>query len=305
MGLKPGMSSHTNNWRGTWAVITGASSGIGAEFARQLGRLGVNLVLAARRRARLEKLQEELTHQCGIHIVSVRVDLSTEDGAQRLYEQACANDRNICLLINNAGSGVYGPFAERKLENHLAALDLNTKALTALSHRFAGHMITHGQPSYITHVSSVAAYTAVPHYAVYAGTKAYIRYFSEALRVELRPHNIHVTCVCPGATSTEFHVQAQQQLTSFGQQSLMRSEKVVQHALRAMQRKRGVAIPGLHNKLACWLPRFVPERFTAQLALLVMQRAVTPQPSAAIVHDGSTTTDSASSSVSSSCLHHN
>lgn len=277
MGLRVRRFAPLVNWRGSWAVVTGASSGIGAEFAQQLGADGVNLVLAARRRSRLEQLRDELSDQYGIRVVPVEVDLNDEAGVEQLYQEACSSDRCICVLINNAGAGVYGPFVEREREAYLGALNLNIKALTALSHRFAAHMLAHRQPSYITHVSSVAAYTAVPYYAVYAGTKAYVRYFSEALRVELAQRNIHVTCVCPGATATEFHIQARQDIKPFGQRSMMGCEAVVRHALRAMHRKRGIAIPGIHNKLACWLPRLIPESLASRLALMVMQRAVTPQ----------------------------
>lgn len=277
MGLMHRQSPAIHQWRGAWAVVTGASSGIGAEFARQLGHLGVNIVLAARRRERLELLQEELGQRCGVHVVVVAIDLECDGGAEALFQRACADGRHIRILINNAGCGSYGPFTERLIDEQMASVDLNIKALTHLSHRFAIHMLAHGQPSYITHVSSIAAYSAVPYFAVYAGTKSYVRFFSEALRVELSRSNIHVTCVCPGGTATEFHVRARQHLHSFGHWTMMSCEEVVRYTLRSMVLKHGVVIPGMQNKLVCWLPRLLPERLAVRLAFMMMKRAASPQ----------------------------
>ena len=270
-----------NRFAGHRAVITGASSGIGEAFARRLAAKGADLVLVARRRERLDALAAELSAQSGRRIEVIPLDLEERSAARTLLAQATAGDRPVTLLVNNAGIGPYLPFAEAPLERHLQTIQLNVIALTELMHAFAAHMLSHGKPSKILNVASIAAYQASPRFAVYAGTKQYVRALSQTVRYELRNSNVGVSCLCPGGTLTEFSAVAGQKINPAGRGAMMTADAVVRSALDGLARNRGIIIPGLINWLACFFPRFLPEYWGIALAGKTMDRAVTPtQPAA-------------------------
>lgn len=256
------------------ALITGASSGIGAEYARQLASLGADLVLAARRQDRLEDLAKELRTQYSVHVDCIQVDLAVPGSVQKLFHQATQNKKNVTLLINNAGLGKYGAFVDFNYEDHQSTLSVNTVALTELTYLFVKHMLAHGKKSYITQIASIAAFQPVSYFTVYSATKAYVRVFSETLAFELKNTNVKVFCLCPGGVVTEFFEQAGQKITARGEMTMMMPQDVVHLGIKAMLKGKTVFVPGILNKIACFLPRLLPRKLALGLAFKTMNQAV-------------------------------
>ncbi len=246
-------------------LITGASAGLGAEFARQLAQRGQRLVLAARRKDRLEALADEVGNAR-----AVGVDLAEPGAAVKLVADIEATGERIGLLVNNAGFGLRGAFAELGAERQREMIDLNVGALTDLCRAVAPGMIER-RAGAILNVASTAAFQPGPYMAVYFATKAYVLSFSEALHEELKPHGISVTALCPGPTRTEFGAVA-----GFGDrgsfdQLAMDAPAVVRAGLEALARNRALAVPGWINKVGASSTRFVPRpwvrRITAAIKL--------------------------------------
>lgn len=264
--------------KGHRAVVTGASSGIGKEYARQLAEGGCDLVLAARRLDRLESLATELRAQYGVLVECIQVDLALPHASQMLFETATRGNKQVTLLINNAGLARYGSFLDFSLEDHRATVMVNSLSPTETSYLFVKHMLKHGQKSYITQVASISSYQPVSNFSVYSGTKAYLKVFSETLAMELQGTNVSMTCVCPGGTYTEFFEHSGQKITAKGHLTMMSAEAVVRSGLKAMLKEKSVSIPGWINKIACFVPRFLPTRLSLKLALMTMSQAVEKVP---------------------------
>ncbi|HEY0369103.1 MAG TPA: SDR family NAD(P)-dependent oxidoreductase [Chthoniobacterales bacterium] len=246
---------------GCTALITGASSGIGREFARQLaGRAGA-LVLVARRRDRLEELRDELTARdpnLTVHIQAA--DLRERDAIKALVRQLADQGIGIDLLINNAGVGDHGAFASIASERLDAMLDLNIDALTTLARALLPPMIERKRGA-ILNVSSCAGFLPLPKMAVYAATKAYVTSFSEALHAEVYREGVSVTALCPGPVQTEFNDLARRP-NEPGERApdftYVAVEKVARLGLQAVERSQPMMIPGLAMKLAMLLVRLTP-----------------------------------------------
>jgi hypothetical protein len=242
------------------ALVTGASAGLGVEFARQLSRRGHALVLVARRKDRLEALAKELGNARAITI-----DLSKKDAAGKLMTDIAANGEVVELLVNNAGFGLIGPFAELDAKRERQMIDLNVGVLTDLCRAVAPGMIERGSGG-IVNVASTAAFQAGPRMAVYFATKAFVLSLSEALHEELKPHGVHVTCLCPGPTRTEFG-----EVAGFGGNGLfdrvaMNSPKVVEAGLEGLDINKAIVVPGVVNKLTANGGRFVPRSVVRKIA---------------------------------------
>ncbi|MCC7441704.1 MAG: SDR family oxidoreductase [Bdellovibrionales bacterium] len=259
---------------GMWAVVTGASSGIGEEYARQLAEMGASILVVARREERLRKLCEELKSKHGVETDFLPLDLTQDDSAERLFAHASRGGRKVQILVNNAGTGAYGPFTERPLTKHRDTVKLNLSSLTDTSYLFVNHMRAHGLPSYISNVASIAAFLNVPNFAVYSGTKFYVRAFSEALHFELKSTNVAVSCLCPGGTTTEFLENAGQKLTAQGRMAMMPASAVARVGIRAMLAGKVTVAPGLMNKFITLLPRFLPTWLFIPVAAFTMKQSV-------------------------------
>lgn len=183
---------------GTRAIVTGASWGIGETFAHTLAARGADLLLVARSEARLRALAETLAERHGVRVETVAVDLAAPDGPRRLVEAADALGFEPTLLVNNAGVGVLGPFAELPIEQTREMIRLNVLALTDLTYRILERMPVRGGGA-IVNVGSAAAFQPLPHYGVYAATKAFVASFTAALWAECRSRGVRVVAVCPGA----------------------------------------------------------------------------------------------------------
>ncbi len=247
------------------AVITGASSGLGAEFARQIDPRAAGLMLASRREDALEGLRLELqkTHP-SLRISICPCDIATDEGRARLLSHIERLDARPNLLVNNAGRGDYGSFATSDAGRSRGQIELNITALVLLTHAVLPLMPrTADCPAGILNVSSLAASLPMPDSAVYAATKSFVSSFSEALRVELAAEHVIVSCVCPGPTPTSFGTNARRPDgtdTDRSGQDLIRipPEQVVSTALDALCRGRAMAHPGFGVAVASLLFRLMP-----------------------------------------------
>ncbi len=256
---------------GKRALVTGASSGIGAAIARLLAADGVELVLTARRRDALDKVAAECA-ALGATAHVIAADLGKPGAAAALWAQATAGGP-IEILVNNAGFGYFRPFLDADWERDAELLQLNVTSLVELSRRFVAARRGQTARAYLLNIASIAAYQSVPGFAVYASSKAFVRNFTEALHAELARTPISVTCVCPGGTHTEFHAQAG--AGDYGwlaNRSMMTAEAVARIALRALRKRKRNVIPGLINKLSCWGVRLVPRRLASWIATRVLGR---------------------------------
>lgn len=238
---------HTNSITKTWVLITGASSGLGEEFARQYAEQGHSLVLVARRLDRLQKIAEELRQQFGIEAVVEQVDLSEIAAVIQLRERLREQGIVIDILINNAGHGLQGSFLDGQLDAALAMVQLDIASLTAVTHVFAQDMRVR-RSGKILLVASLLAYQGVENFAVYAAAKAYVLRLGEALHRELKREGITVTVLCPGMSDTGFATAAQQKITPALKLLMMQPAPVVRAGIRALHAGRMSVVPGLANK---------------------------------------------------------
>lgn len=232
------------------AVVTGASAGLGREFARQLVAQGYRVLAVARRAERLEELAEET----GGHVVALPLDLIEDGAPERVYERARELGPTT-LLVNNAGFGSYGAFIDEDWDTVRSMMRLNMEALTELTYRFLPQMIERDSGG-IINIASTAAFQPLPYMSLYAATKAFVLSFSEGLAEELHDTHVHILASCPGSTRTEFHdVSGSGGLSP----SWMQPEEVVAEALRAFDKGDVVRVHGTSNQAMIMLSRRAPK----------------------------------------------
>lgn len=253
-----------SSFQGQTALVTGASSGIGESFARQLAAQGANLVLVARREERLQELAAQLHRDFGVATHVMAQDLQEPGAAQSLYARVQQQGLQIDILLNNAGLGKHGAFLSLPLETHMAMMRVNVDALTELTWLFGRDMVTRRKGSILL-VSSIAGYLPVPQFAIYAASKAYVLSFGKALHEEWKQHNVSVTVLCPGGTLTEFMEVAGQKIDGIRSLAMMSSEAVAGAGLRALAHGRRVVVPGALYKTSMAMLRFIPSRLQATL----------------------------------------
>jgi short-subunit dehydrogenase len=234
---------------GRYALVTGASAGIGEAFARLLAKRGFDLILVARREEKLDLIAEELRRKHGIEIMVIPMDLTLEDSADELFRKV--GEFDVGLLVNNAGFGYYGKFVKQAPERFSDMIKLNILTFTLLTRKFADRFIKKGRGGIIL-VSSLAAFQPTPGMALYGATKGFELLLGEALAEEIKGKNVDITVLCPSATLTEF-----QRVAGGVPHDGMTAEFVADNALNCLGRKR-IAIPGLWNKILGKANRFVP-----------------------------------------------
>lgn len=242
---------------GERALITGASSGLGLEFANLLAARKVNLVLAARRQAPMEKLAAELRARHGVDVVVEPIDLAAPGAAARLKTSLDERSIQIDILVNNAGYGLHGEFLETPIERTADMIQLNITALTELSHVFGREMAARGSGQILL-VASLLAFQAVPTYAAYAATKSYVLAFGEALHDELRPQGVVVTSLCPGHTETGFDAVAGASVSSMLRLLTMKARPVAETGIRALSQGKASVIAGFMNNMVAFSNRLTP-----------------------------------------------
>lgn len=258
---------------GPWALITGASAGIGAEFARQIAAKGVNVALVARRRERLEALGAELENEYGIRTLAIAADLCGEDFLSTISD--ALGTRHVGLLINNAGSGITGEFLDHALEDELQMLALNCRAPLILAHHF-GTRMRDEQRGGIVMLGSIAGIVPTPMFSHYSATKAWNRFLGEGIHEELARDGVDVVSLCPGLTQSEFFDHANVDPSNWPallRASIMSSEDVVKAALKGLG-KQSQVVPGLSYRMLMRLRRITPEGLPPWLADRLMRFAL-------------------------------
>jgi short-subunit dehydrogenase len=254
-----------------FALVTGASSGLGADFARQLAARGANLILVARRKDQLEAVAAEIAKNHKVSAQTIALDLAVPGAPQVLYDQLQQQGIRVDVLVNNAGFGVYGDFASVPWEREKAMLDLDIITLTHMTKLFVQDMLAR-KSGYILQVASIGAYQPSPTYATYSAAKAYVLSMGEALSYELRHSGVSVTVISPGVTATEFLKVAGQSPSLYQRMMMMDSPSVARIGIDSMLRRRPSVIPGFMNSLAAFSTRLIPRRWQAALANLFMTR---------------------------------
>ncbi|HKC63829.1 MAG TPA: SDR family oxidoreductase [Pyrinomonadaceae bacterium] len=244
-------------------LITGASSGIGEAFARRLAAQGENVLLVARSEDKLASVCNELGRASNISAQYVAIDLIEGDAAARLFEETKRRGLEVEMLINNAGFGSMGDFTAFDIERDMKMIDLNIKALVALTHYYLPPMRERKKGT-IINVASTAAFQGVPYMAVYAATKAFVLSFSEALWDENRAHGVHVMALCPGVTQTNFFAAANTDKPPM--RAMQTPEQVVETALKGLKRGKSHIISGWANYLTTETERLVPRWLVARIA---------------------------------------
>lgn len=256
---------------GSWALVTGASSGIGEEFARRLASEDLNLILAARRIERLEKLAAELKEKHNIKVVTAPVDLSKKKFLNALKEYA--GKREVGILINNAGFGYNGEFVEADPDIFRKMIKVNCLASTEIAHYFGGQMAKRNKGA-IIFLGSLVGYNPVPLTTVYSATKAFNLFMGEALWYELKKNNVDVLALNPGGTATEF-----QQVAGTSSGPAARSvEEVVNTAMKKLGRRPSV-VDGFANKVLSVIPRIITRRSALMIAGYMRKKLYTAAPS--------------------------
>ena len=250
------------------ALVTGASSGIGAAFARRLAERGHDLVVVARDVTRLEKLAADLP---GVDVEVLAADLQQPEQLANVEERIAAVERPVDKLVNNAGYGTAGTFHEQDVEREVGQIDLNITALVRLSHAAATAMAERRRGG-ILNVGSVGSFQPGPFNATYSATKAFVLSFSEALHEELKPLGVHVTCLCPGFTRTEFQERAGITDTAGPGFLWQDADTVARIGLRALDRNVAVRVAGAPNKAAVALERMLPRVAVRKTAAQVTKR---------------------------------
>jgi len=239
-----------------WAVVTGASSGIGLEFARQLARRGHPVLGVARRRERLEALATEAAEHAG-RIESLSADLATEEGLA-LISRRVDELSEIDLLINNAGVATAGDFVGASPDREVAEIKLNVETVVRLTQRVLGPMVKRQQGA-IINLASVVGFQPFPHFAVYAATKAFVISFTEALAEELKGTGVRILALCPGSVRTEIDVFAHNE-GLLGKLPSLTAEQVVRTGLRALENGRVVKVVGGVNQFLPFMGRIMPRQ---------------------------------------------
>ena len=242
------------------ALVTGASSGIGATFATELAKRNYNLVLVARSQDKLEQISAELNSKHQIETKIIVQDLTEASAGQEVFDAVQDRGITVDLLINNAGFGDYGAFSDRPLTKQMAIVQLNIAAVVELTGLFLPGMQTRRSGA-IINVSSIAGFQPIPYMSVYAASKAFVLNFSEALWAENKDSGVNILVSCPGPTESKFYARADfpEDATGLNGMTMASAEKVVEETLQALDKKQSTVVAGgFANQIIVNLPRLVP-----------------------------------------------
>lgn len=249
-------------FKNRWALITGASSGIGAEFARQLAARGMNLLLCARRVERLESLAEELQSKFGIQTEICAADLGKPEDCEALITRTRELPEPLFLLVNNAGLGNVAKIEQTEPERMLQLVDVNVRSLTQLTYAFLPAFVQRNEGA-IINIASVAAFQPIAYMSVYAASKAYVLHLTEGLQAELAKSAVRLLAVCPGTTRTEFFDEAGAD-NWLQERRSHTPEQVVTASLKALEKGKTICIPGWMNRMMTTMPRFFSRKAVAK-----------------------------------------
>jgi short-subunit dehydrogenase len=245
---------------GKWALVTGASAGIGVALARELARNGAKLILTARRKDRLDALAAELSAQ-GTEVRILLADQAKPDAPQAIYDATAGAGLAVEILINNAGLGQYGEFVSVDLEQELSQIRVNCEAMVHLSRLFVPDMVERRR-GWVMVLASTASFQPVPFLSTYAATKGFDRFFTLGLAEEVAPFGVHVTALCPGPTESEFFAVAGAEKAPGGNSLANRkrqsAEEVARLGLEALARGKRTIIPYFGGRFTAFIVRFLP-----------------------------------------------
>ncbi|MEO8736951.1 MAG: SDR family oxidoreductase [Edaphobacter sp.] len=250
-------------YKGSYALITGASKGLGSAYAKALAERGANLVLVARSLEQLEKLAVDLRSKHGVRVETIQADLTDLSAVGDIARRLAQLHIRIDLLINNAGAGLSGRFVGHTLENEISQINLNVHGLVALTFHFCREMAGRGKGGVIN-ISSNSAFQPVPYMATYGATKAFALMFTEAVAEEMRSTGVRVMVACPGPTATQFFDQAH---TTMKAGEMDSAEFVAQRTLKDFEHGKVVSYPGRTSvRILTWSARFIPRSTAAKIA---------------------------------------
>lgn len=259
---------------GPWAVVTGASSGIGAEFARQLAGAGLSVVLVARRVERMKELSKEICENYPVETLIIPADLATDEGCQAVV--AGTQDVDVGLVINNAGVEGAGSFFHHTMERHARLLSVNVNATTAISHALGRRLAERGRGGMIF-VSSLLS-TPCPYFSVYSASKAYVTTLSVILREELAPKGVDVLCLEPGVVQSEMSARALADVDLTKKGFKMQAPKdCVSETLESLYKKQVKVTPGLMNKVSMFFVHLMPDWMRMKVMGTVIDSAMKPE----------------------------
>lgn len=242
-----------------YTLITGASSGIGYEIAKQLASMNYNLILVARSGEKLQKIQRELTRQYETEVAYLLYDLSEPNSAQDLYNHIKQKNYLVTGLINNAGFGDYGNFTEMPLKKDEEMIAVNITALVGLTKLFGADMVTAGKGK-IMNVASLLSFLPFPYYSVYSATKSFVLAFTETVSTELEGTGVIVTALCPGTVETPFHTDTMRKTKAMRANKPMPADVVAKAGVELFLNGKGKKIVGFMNWFLSNLPRVTPDK---------------------------------------------
>ena len=252
-----------SEWKGKWALITGASAGIGVALAEELAAGGTHLLLTARRQERLQEVAGMLRKKHGIQTEVFAADLARREAPQQIYDLTKEKGLRIDLLINNAGFGQYGELPKVETQRLLDMVEVNCTAVVHLTRLFLPEMVARRSGDILI-LASTASFQAVPYISTYAATKAFDLFFAEGLAEEMKPYGIRVCALCPGSTESEFHAVAGQE--KFTSKNPEPADKVARTGLQALVMGKSYVISGVGNYLGAHSQRVVPRRTVTRIA---------------------------------------
>jgi hypothetical protein len=265
--------ANTQDFQGKWALVTGASSGIGAALARELAGFGAKLILTARRRDRLEALGAELAAK-GTEVRIVTADLNDPAAPQQLYDATEGAGLSVDILVNNAGLGQYSAFYQSPVEQELSQVRVNCEAVVRLSRLFVPRMVERRR-GWVLILASTASFQPVPYITTYAATKAFDRFFALGLAAEVARFGIKVTALCPGSTESEFFDVAHAEIFKAG--GMQPAPDVARLAMAALARGQRTILPSLSGRISAFMVRFLP----VGLITYFVEKAARPKSNAA------------------------
>lgn len=261
------MSETSNSLLKLRVLITGASSGIGRDMARVFAENGHPLILVSRDQVKLEEFARDLASEYGTDVRIIAADLSVSDNVEYVYKEVVRTGSDVDILVNNAGYGFMGEFLEGDLDNQMGMIHLNISALTELAWRFGRDMKSRGRGG-ILNVGSMAGFAPGPYMAIYYATKAYVLFFTEALRTELKSSGVRVSCLCPGPVRTGFFDRARMMkavLSKGKYVPVLDSLTVARSAYDGFMQNRSLIMPGIISKILPYILRITPRNLSLQI----------------------------------------
>ncbi|MFZ1981363.1 MAG: SDR family oxidoreductase [Smithella sp.] len=252
-------------------LITGASEGIGYELVKLSAKDGYNCVLIARNKQKMDQIAAEVEKSFGIKTRVIAKDLSLPESAREIFDELNAANVPVNVLINNAGLGICGDFAQSDMDMNMHLIQVNLVTLTKLTWLFLPGMLKR-KSGKIMNVGSIASFAPSPNFALYNASKAYVLFFSEALGEELKGTGVSVTCLCPGATKTNWQARAGAENIRLNRVRMIDAKIVAEHGYKGLMKGKRLVVPGIDNKITLLCTKFAPRAVVLKVARFLTQK---------------------------------